>query len=188
MLETPAPSSTVQQAPKADAVIRLERIHKIYKMGDIEVHALHGASLSVYRGEFVAIMGPSGSGKSTMMNMIGCLDRPTKGHYFLENQDVSQYNKAQLADIRNQRVGFVFQSFNLVPRTSAIENVELPLVYAGVRAAAASGDCARAGEPAVDHSRGRTHRSTGHQDVDRSDGDFPAAESGTQSHDHHRDA
>jgi len=132
MLETPAPSSTVQQAPKADAVIRLERIHKIYKMGDIEVHALHGASLSVYRGEFVAIMGPSGSGKSTMMNMIGCLDRPTKGHYFLENQDVSQYNKAQLADIRNQRVGFVFQSFNLVPRTSAIENVELPLVYAGV--------------------------------------------------------
>jgi putative ABC transport system ATP-binding protein len=117
---------------KHGAVIRLEKIHKIYHMGDIEVHALRGVSLDIHRGEFVAIMGPSGSGKSTMMNIIGCLDRPTKGQYFLEDTDVSTVDKAGLADIRNKNVGFVFQSFNLVPRTSALENVELPLVYAGV--------------------------------------------------------
>jgi len=116
-------------------VIRLEKIYKTYHMGDIEVHALRGPSLSVDRGEFVAIMGPSGSGKSTMMNIIGCLDRPTKGHYFLEGVDVSKVDRAGLADIRNKNVGFVFQSFNLVPRTSALENVELPLIYAGVGAA-----------------------------------------------------
>jgi putative ABC transport system ATP-binding protein len=123
------------QSPNADVVIRLERIHKTYHLGDIEVHALRGVSLEIRRGEFVAIMGPSGSGKSTMMNIIGCLDRPTKGHYFLEGSDVSKVDKAGLADIRNKSIGFVFQSFNLVPRTSALENVELPLVYAGVSAA-----------------------------------------------------
>jgi putative ABC transport system ATP-binding protein len=114
------------------AVIRIERVSKIYNTGDILVHALRALSLSVYPGEFVAIMGPSGSGKSTLMNIIGCLDRPTKGQYFLEGVDVSTMGKAALADTRNKRVGFVFQSFNLVSRTSALENVELPLLYAGV--------------------------------------------------------
>jgi putative ABC transport system ATP-binding protein len=117
------------------AVIHLEKIHKTYHMGDIEVHALRGVSLDIHRGEFVAIMGPSGSGKSTMMNIIGCLDRPSKGQYFLDSEDVSTVDKAGLADIRNKHIGFVFQSFNLVPRTSALENVELPMLYAGVAAA-----------------------------------------------------
>jgi len=114
------------------AVIRLENIHRIYSTGEFEVHALRGVSFEVRGGEFVAIMGPSGSGKSTAMNIIGCLDRPTRGACFLEGIDVSTLSKDELADIRNRKIGFVFQSLNLVPRTSAIENVELPMLYAGV--------------------------------------------------------
>lgn len=118
--------------PDREAVIRLEQIHRVYNMGEFEVHALRGVSLAIRRAEFVAIMGPSGSGKSTLMNVIGCLDRPTRGHYFLEGTDVSQLSRNELADIRNQKIGFVFQAMNLLPRTSAMENVELPLLYAGV--------------------------------------------------------
>jgi len=135
LVYTSSASGKAAGETKPAPVIRLERIHKIYRMGDIEVHALRSVSLEISRGEFVAIMGPSGSGKSTMMNIIGCLDRPTKGQYFLEGVDVSTVDKAGLADIRNKHVGFVFQSFNLVPRTSALENVELPLIYAGVGSA-----------------------------------------------------
>src|SRR6266436_937542 len=113
-------------------VIQLENIHKTYTMGDVQVHALRGASLTIQEGEFVAIMGASGSGKSTTMNIIGCLDRPTKGTYILDGQDLSRLSKDQRADIRNHKLGFVFQGFNLLSRTSALENVELPLLYAGV--------------------------------------------------------
>ena len=114
------------------SVISLKDVHKIYQTGDIEVHALRGVSLEIGRGEFVAVMGPSGSGKSTMMNLIGCLDRPTNGTYILDGIDVSTMSKNQRADTRNTKIGFVFQAFNLIPRTTALANVELPLVYAGV--------------------------------------------------------
>ncbi len=127
-------NSRIQETGIAQPVILLEHVHKVYHMGDIEVPALRGVSLRVGRGEFVAVMGPSGSGKSTTMNIIGCLDRPTRGRYLLNGIDVSTVTKNELADIRNKHVGFVFQSFNLLPRTSAIENVELPMVYAGVPA------------------------------------------------------
>jgi putative ABC transport system ATP-binding protein len=121
-----------QVSVSTSPVILLKDAHKIYRTGEIEVHALRGVSLSVQRGEFLAVMGPSGSGKSTMMNIIGCLDRLTSGTYILDGVDVSTMSKNNLADTRNTKIGFVFQSFNLISRTTALANVELPMVYAGV--------------------------------------------------------
>jgi putative ABC transport system ATP-binding protein len=112
-----------------NAVIKLENIHKIYHTGEVDVHAVRGVSPEIQPGEFVAIMGASGSGKSTLMNIIGCLDRQTEGRYLLDGTDVSQLGRDELADLRNQKIGFIFQGFNLLSRTSALENVELPMLY-----------------------------------------------------------
>ena len=124
--ETPTPRVAT------DAVIRVEDLHKYYDLGETKVHALRGVSLDIARGEFVAVMGASGSGKSTMMNILGCLDKPTSGRYLLEGEDVSTFSKKQLAAIRNRRIGFVFQGFNLLSRTTALENTELPTLYAKI--------------------------------------------------------
>jgi putative ABC transport system ATP-binding protein len=126
-------TNRLREQSSSDALIALDGVHKTYQMGDVEIHALRGVSLQINPGELVAIMGASGSGKSTTMNILGCLDRPTRGRYCLEGEDVSKLSKDDLADIRNQKIGFVFQSFNLLSRTSALENVELPMLYLGLK-------------------------------------------------------
>jgi len=124
--------TSVSAASGGDAVIRVEEIHKYYQLGETRVHAVRGVTVDVRRGEFVAVMGASGSGKSTFMNILGCLDRPGSGRYLLEGLDVSKHDKRALALIRNQKIGFVFQGFNLLARTTALENVELPTLYSKV--------------------------------------------------------
>ena len=115
------------------SIIEVSDLKKIYQMGSTEVHALAGVSFDVLENEYIAIMGPSGSGKSTLMNLIGCLDTPTEGSYVLNNQDVSELEDSELAEVRNREIGFVFQTFNLLPRTDCLSNVELPLIYSGVK-------------------------------------------------------
>jgi putative ABC transport system ATP-binding protein len=131
-VEAAAPPPAAGGRSRAPCVIQVDNVRRTYELGEIKVHALRDVSLQIARGDLVAIMGSSGSGKSTLMNIIGCLDTPTAGRYLLDGIDVRSFDADDLADIRNRKIGFVFQSFNLVPRTSAVANVELPLAYAGI--------------------------------------------------------
>ncbi|SKB41720.1 putative ABC transport system ATP-binding protein [Acetoanaerobium noterae] len=126
--------TSVESKNSEDVLLELKELYKIYIMGSVEVQALRGIDLTIEKGEFISIMGTSGSGKSTLMNIIGCLDRPTKGNYFLEGIDIKEKSEDELSFIRNQKIGFVFQSFNLIARTSAVKNVELPMIYAKMHA------------------------------------------------------
>src|SRR5258707_6941379 len=127
-----SPTSTVR--PKGDVVIRIEGITKEYVMGESVIRALRGVDLLIHQNEYLAVMGPSGSGKSTLMNMLGCLDTPSSGRYEFNGKDVASMEDDELAEIRNREIGFVFQTFNLLPRSTSLQNVELPLIYAGIRA------------------------------------------------------
>ena len=132
MATLPQAPDKIARGSQSEPVIRVQDIHKYYELGETRVHALRGVSVDILPGEFVAIMGSSGSGKSTFMNILGCLDKPTSGRYLLDGEDVSGFTKRELARIRNQRIGFVFQGFNLLSRTTALENTELPTLYAKV--------------------------------------------------------
>ena len=132
MEETAVMNEQTMERASGTPVIRLDHVHKVYTLGEVQVHALRGVTLEVHKGDFVAVMGASGSGKSTLMNIVGALDKPSKGHYFLDGVDVSLLSKEELARIRNRKIGFIFQQFNLLKRTSALENVELPTIYAGL--------------------------------------------------------
>ncbi len=134
MTPSPAPAHEARTVrPPGALVIEIEGVTKLYKMGSETIHALRGVSLNIRRNEYLAIMGPSGSGKSTLMNMLGCLDTPTAGRYDFNGKNVAHMDDDELADIRNREIGFVFQTFNLLPRSNALHNVELPLIYAGLR-------------------------------------------------------
>ncbi len=132
MVPSAAPAADRPVRPHGALVIEIEGVAKLYRMGDETIHALRGVALRIHRNEYLAIMGPSGSGKSTLMNMLGCLDTPTAGRYLFNGRDVAAMCDDELAEIRNREIGFVFQTFNLLPRSTALNNVELPLIYAGV--------------------------------------------------------